>query len=510
MRIVLLLSALLLLTPFAPAAEAIDPKAVDAIVEAGMKSWQVPGVALAIVRDQKVVYVKGYGVREVGTDHAVSPDTLFAIASCSKAFTAAAAGVLVDEGRLAWDDPVRKHLPWFQLSDPLADRSVTIRDLLCHRTGLASHDLLWIATDLDRETIVRRTRFLEPSHSFRSTFLYNNTMYCAAGLAVGAASRSSWEEVVTRRLFDPLGMKSATCSVRAAGKTPDHALPHARIKDDTAHVLPWHDMLEKVGPAGSIHASVRDMARWVRFQLGDGTFEGRRILKAGTLAEMHTPQMVVRREGVIQTAYPDTMQVAAGLGWFVHDYRGQPMISHTGGLEGFRARVVLVPRKKLGLVLLMNSGVGSSYASMHYVVSNNLLDLLLGLEKKDWNQHYQAGAKKLRAAGEAALRESERKRHPDTKPSRELSAYTGTYKDAAYGTARLTLHDGKLILGWGKWKYRLEHFHYDTFMARVEPPEQTRQVDRVAVRFVLEPDGEVGSVHFQSRRFERVGKQGER
>jgi CubicO group peptidase (beta-lactamase class C family) len=506
MRFLWTVLALTLVVPAARAAEPIDPKAVDAIVQDGLKSWQVPGAALAVVRGDEVVYLKGYGVCQVGTDKAVTPDTSFAIASCSKAFTAAAAGVLVDEGKLRWDDPVRKHLDWFRLSDPLADRDVTIRDLLCHRTGLAAHNLLAFGTDLGRDDIVRRMAHVAPAHPFRSTFEYNNNMYTAAGQAVGTAAHSSWDEVVEKRLFAPLGMKGATCSAKAAGQVADRAWPHRRKKDGTVEALPWHDFLDRSGPAGSIHASARDMARWVRFQLGDGTFEGKVVLKGKTLAETHTPQMVIRIEGHIKIAYPETTQIAYGLGWFVHDHRGLLMYSHTGGLEGFRARVVLVPKERLGLVLLMNSGVASSYASMHYVVTNNLLDLLLGLPHKDWNKHYAEGAKKLEQEQEAALKERDRKRHPDTRPARDLGAYAGTYEDKAYGQAKVSLRDGALVLEWGRSKIKLEHFHYDTFVARQEKPEGRDPLDEQTAAFVLGPDGEVGTLRLLGQEFRRVGK----
>jgi CubicO group peptidase (beta-lactamase class C family) len=347
---------------------------------------------------------------------------------------------------------------------------------------------------------------VRPAHPFRSTFEYNNNMYIAAGLAVGAAAQSTWDDFVEERLFAPLGMKGATCSAENAAGAADHALPHRRRKDGTVEVLPWHDHLDRIGPAGSIHASARDMTRWVRFQLGDGTFEGKRVLKAQTLAETHTPQVVVRLEGSAKLAYADSQHLAYGLGWFVHDYRGRLVYSHTGGLEGFRARVVLLPKEKLGLVLLMNSGVGSSYASMHYVVTNNLLDLLLGLEKKDWDRHYTAGAKSLQESAEAATRQRDRKRHPDTKPSRELAAYAGTYEDEAYGGARVLLKDGALVLEWGRSKIKLEHFHYDTFVARQERPEGRDPLDNQTVSFVLRPDGEVGTLRLLGQEFRRVAK----
>jgi CubicO group peptidase (beta-lactamase class C family) len=506
MRSVYSLLALLLFIPATRAAEAIDAKAVDAIVQDAMTSWQVPGVALAIVRGDDVVYLKGYGVRAVGGREAVTPDTLFAIASCTKAFTATAVGVLVDEGKAAWDDPVRKHLAWFQLSDPLADHDVTLRDLLCHRTGLARHDILWYDTTLGRDDMVRRMAHVRPAHPFRSTFEYNNIMYVAAGQAAGAASGGTWDELVQKRLFAPLGMQGATCSAKRAAENPDHALPHRRKKDGPTEPLPWHDYLDTTGPAGSIHASARDMTKWVRFQLGDGTFEGKRVVSPKTLAETHTPQVAIRLEGPVKTAYPETNQVAYGLGWFVHDHRGHFLYSHTGGLAGFRARVVLVPKEKLGLVLLMNSGAGSSFASMHYVVTNGLLDLLLGLPKTDWNAHYTRAARSMEDEAEAALKSRDSQRRPDTKPAREPAAYAGTYADAAYGQAKVTNTDGMLHLEWGRSKVRLEHFHHDAFVARQDKADGDDPLDKQTVTFILRPDGAVGTLGLLGREFRRAEK----
>jgi CubicO group peptidase (beta-lactamase class C family) len=504
MRYTLSFLALSLFATGIQAEAPLDTKAVDAIVRDAMKSWQVPGAALAIVRDGQVVHLQAYGVRRAGSQDAVTPDTLFAIGSCTKAFTAAAIGVLVDEGKMTWDDPVRKHLPRFRLADSLADRDVTLRDLLCHRTGLAGHDILWIDASLGRDEVVQRMAHVPLAQPFRSTFHYNNIMYVAAGQAVGAASHGSWDDFVEQRLLAPLGMRRATCREKTAAADSDHALPHRRKKDGTVEVLPWHVEIDNAGPAGSIHASVRAMARWVRFQLGDGTFEGKRVLAAKTLAETHTPQMTVRLEGALKTALPETEQAAHGLGWFVHDHRGQFLISHTGGMNGFRARTVLVPRAKLGLVLLMNSGVGSSYASMHYVVTNNLLDLLLGLPKEDWDRRYTEAYRKQRDDAAAALAEFERLRRPNTKPSRELAAYAGTYTDAAYGPAAVTLKDGTLFLEWGRSKLRLEHFHYNTFIVRPIQAEESHALEHEPALFVLRADGVVGTLQLFGRDFKRA------
>jgi CubicO group peptidase (beta-lactamase class C family) len=491
----------------ATAAPAVDEKAIDAIVEQALKAWQVPGAALGIVRGDQVVTLRCFGVREVGKTDAVTPDTLFAIASCTKAFTATAVALLVDEGKMAWDDPVRKHVEFFRLADPLADREVTLRDLLCHRTGLAggTSTLLVFNATGGRGDLVRRLGVLQPAHSFRAAFEYNNAMYVAAGYAAGVRAQSTWEDLVEQRIFKPLGMIGATSRTAVAQQNENRAGPHRRSEAGEAEPLPW-DLLTTGAPTGSIHASVRDMITWLRFQLGDGTFQGNRLLSQASLAEMQRPQMVVRKEGIIRTAYPDSDQVSYGLGWFVHDYRGHALLSHTGGLRGFRARIVLVPAAKLGIVFLMNSGVGSSYASAHYVVTNNLLDVLLGLPKKDWNQYYSEQFKKMDATEKASLARRSRQRQLGTKPSHPLGAYTGTYANPAFGQATVSLQNGVLSLSWGPWKISLGHYHYDTFVDReTKESREMNGLNRELALFTLEADGTVGTLRLFGQEFKRMG-----
>jgi CubicO group peptidase (beta-lactamase class C family) len=493
-----------LLTSALPAtAQAVDGKAVDAVVQEAMQSWQIPGASLAIVRNDEVIYLKGYGVREAGTERPVTPDTLFAIASCTKAFIGAAMARLVDDGKLRWDDPVRKHVPFFRLADPLADSQVTLRDLLCHRTGLSRHDLLRFATGWEHEEVIRRVGLVPLTKPFRTTYQYNNIMYTTAGLAVGSACGGTWEEYVRERFFGPLGMTTAVCTTAAAEANPNLARPHWRKPDSTVAPAPWM-RFDRGNAAGSIHASARDMANWVRFQLGDGTFEGNRVLSKAQLDETHTPQMVVRLDGPTRSSYPETAQVSYAFGWNVHDHRGHAMLSHTGGLSGYRARIVLAPKAKLGVVFLMNSGVGSSPASAHYVVTNHLLDLLLDLPKKDWNAHYTKAHAKLEADDRATEQARLKKRREGTKPSRELADYAATYEDAAYGPIRIVLEGDRLTLAWGRVKVRLEHFHYDTFLCRTDPAGEWRSFDNDQVVFQLDAGGTVGTVRFLDRDFRRL------
>ena len=472
--------------PSAPAqAQEVDERAIDAVMREALKAWQVPGAALAVVRDDKVIFMKGYGVKERGSEEPVTPGTLFPIASCTKAFTTMAMAMLVDEGKMAWDDPVRKYVDYFHLADALADANVTLRDLVTHRTGVSGNDLLWYRSPWSRDEIIRRVGRVKLKHPFRSAFQYQSIMFTTAGVAVEKASGKNWEEFVRERIFTPLGIKGATFTSTDAQKAADHASPHRKDRHGEPEVIPRYP-LTWPDPAGCIHAGARDLARWVRFQLGDGTFDGKRLVSAKNLAEMHSPQMVIPLAGAARDLNPDTHQMNYGLGWVLQDYRGEFLVSHAGAIDGFRAHLTLVPDRKLGLVLLNNLHM----SQMNLAVSNQLVDLLLGLPKKDWNRFVAEQVRKSEEEAAARVQEKLARRHPNTKPSREAAAYTGTYEDAAYGTATVSLENGGLVWKWGNFTGRLEHFHFDTFTlanARIGYPQ---------VVFTLGRDGEVESMKF--------------
>src|SRR5262245_27263919 len=394
---------ILTLVAFALPARAadVDVAELDKAVADAVKKFAVPGAAVAVVKDDKVVYLKGVGIRKKGEADPVTPDTVFAIASCSKAFTAAGVAMLVADGKLGWDDPVRKHLEWFRLSDPAADREVTIRDLLCHRTGMPRHDMLWAGTELPAEEYVRAFGKAKSATSFRSTWEYANVPFTTAGLASAHVAGSDWPSLIRTRIFEPLGMKSAYCSAREALANPDHAIPHNRHPDGTIGPVARADV-DSVRAAGSINASARAMAQWLRFQLADGSLDGKRLLPAKHLTETRTAQMVVRREGRWKVMYPDkaTRHLSYGLGWFIHDYRGQFACSHGGTLDGFRAQTVLIPDKKLGVVVFGNL----TPSTFPEALSKSLVDKMLGLPAEDWNAYYTAEDKKQAADRLATLK----------------------------------------------------------------------------------------------------------
>ncbi|HZU38522.1 MAG TPA: serine hydrolase, partial [Gemmataceae bacterium] len=424
-------------------------------------AWQVPGCAVAIVRDGRVIYLKGFGARERGRPEPVTPDTIFPIGSCTKAFTTTAMAMLVDEGKMAWDDPVRKHLSYFHLYDPLADGDVRLRDLVTHRTGLASHDFLWYRSPLTPEERVRRLRLLRPEWPFRSHFQYQTTMFTAAGLAVAHAAGSPWGEVMRRRLFKPLGMTRTSLTTDAAQKDPDHASPHLQVGPGQIKVMPWYP-IHSPEPAGSINSTARDLSRWVLFQLS-GSVHEKRLVSRKNLEETHTPQMVIPLDGKERGMHPYTVQMSYGMAWVIQDYRGQLLVSHAGAIDGFRAHLTLLPRARIGIVLLNNL----NQTQMNLALSNTLVDLLLALPHKDWNSYLKGQVRQQEADAQARLAHLAKQRHPNTHPTHDLAAYTGTYENPAYDTCRVTVQDGSLVWQWHGFTCPLHHFEYDTFIMRL-------------------------------------------
>jgi len=468
-------------------ASAADTGPLDSLLQDAVKSFQVPGLAVVIVHNDRVVYLKGAGVRKIGTSDPVTPETIFALASVTKAFTATALGILVDEGKADWDDPVRKHLPWFRLADPLADRDVTLRDLLCHRTGLVRNDLLWYRSSWDVEETVRRMAYLEPSFSFRSTYRYNNLGYLTAGLAIGSASKSPWHEFVQKRIFDPLQMKHSVFTPSQAEKTGNAATPHSRRGKDAPLAISWYPDDNQIRASGSIKSCVRDLAPYLRMQLAGGVCGQTRIISARSLAETHRPQIITPVEAN-RTRLAGTTQASYALGWHVSDYRGQALLEHGGSNDGFRTRVMLFPKSKLGLALLTNVDEDEVLQAL----GNEMADHLLGLPKTEWQAYYL----KHRKVGPAPTELPTQVK--GTKPSLDLEAYAGVYEEPAYGKVRVTCKNDKLRLAWSSFDVALEHYHYDTYVL----PALNRPGQETAT-FSLGADGKVASLRFLERTFKR-------
>jgi DNA ligase D-like protein (predicted 3'-phosphoesterase) len=420
--------------------------------------WEIPGLAIAVVRGDSVIFARGYGERTVGTGEPVDEHTLFAIASTTKAMTVAGLGMLVDEGALEWDDPVLRHLPAFQLQDPYVTRHVTLRDLLTHRTGVSRDDQVWIAAPLDRAEILRRARHLRQADGFRTGYAYNNIMYMTAGEVLAAAAGMEWDDFIASRIFGPLGMTRTTSRFAEVETRSNVTSSHVRVGGRIMAVDRRN--YDALGPAGSVFSSAHDMAKWVRLQLNEGVFEGRRLLEAETLREMHRPQVVMAIDSTTERLFPSRNFSAYGLAWRMEDYHGRKVVQHTGAVNYTRTQVGLIPSEGIGVVVLANlSSSALQTALMHYV-----FDALLGLPATDWSRAFLSVAERSSAGSDARSRELALSRISGTAPSLPLDAYAGTYTDDLYGELRIELEDGGLVLRYApEYVADLEHWHHDTF-----------------------------------------------
>lgn len=422
----------LVLSPAAAAGKKeprLDPKDFSAFVHKTLSEWKVPGVAVAVLKNGQVILAEGYGTRDVKNKLEVTPRTVFAIGSSSKAFTATAVGILVDEGELDWKKRVRDYLPTFQLQDEFATAQMTPRDLLCHRSGLPRHDLVWYGSALSRKELFDRMRYLEPRADFRTLFQYNNFMFLTAGYLAGEVTGSTWEAVVRTRIFEPLGMKDSDFSVEDSRKKPDHALPYGE-KDDQITEIPFRN-LDAMGPAGSINSNVLDMAQWVLLSLNKGKAGDKQVISESSLAEIHSPQMVVQ-EGVFRLLeiFPEMFTTSYGLGWFITNYRGHTWLHHGGNIDGFSAFVTFLPRDNMGVVVLCNKN-GSDLPE---IVALNIYDRLLGLDQVPWSGRFMEIRDKRKAEAEKVKNDADKDLKPGTKPSHPLDDYAGEYTHPAYGT----------------------------------------------------------------------------
>ena len=434
---------------------------LDAYVESAMKDWKVPGLAIAVVRDDSVVFEKGYGVRELGREGAVDQNTLFAIASTTKAFTVAALGMLVDEGKVSWDDPVTRDLPGFELEDPWVTREIRVRDLLTHRAGVARDDNLWIAAPFDRAEIIRHLRYLPQVTSFRSRYGYNNLMFITAGEIVGRVSGMGWDDFVAQRIFAPLDMARSTTRAAVVEDRTNVSSSHAPV-DGTVQVVPRRDY-DDIGGAGAIWSSVHDMAQWVRMHLNGGTYDGKRLLSDTALAEMYTPQTLIPIDSVTRRMFPAMHLRAYGLGWDVQDYRGRTLIDHSGSINYTRTQVGMIPSEGIGVVVIANLSSSDLQLALMYRV----LDALMGEKPTDWSAEYLALAQRAEARSELREQELQASRLRGTMPSLPLDDYAGTYSSDLWGDLTVTHEGNGLVLHYSPdFVADLEHWHHDIFRAK--------------------------------------------
>jgi len=468
------------------------PSDLDAYVASSMKTFDVPGMAVAIVKDGKIIVAKGYGVRKLGDPTPVDEFTLFGIGSNTKAFTTAALATLVDEGKLSWDDPVYQRLPGFVMYDPYVSHEMTIRDLLTHRSGmgLGEGDLLfWPHSTYTREEVIYKLRFMKPASSFRSRYAYDNLLYMTAGQIVPAVTGISWDDYVRERIFMPLGMNHSNVSNHAFKSGDDYAFPHSYV-DGKLQVIPFGD-LDNAGPAAAINSSAADMAKWVQLQLNRGKFVDRegRLFAEQRSKEMWSAQTILP----VGDPPPPLHELKANfadyaLGWGMRDYHGRKLVGHTGGVGGFVSRVMLVPEENLGVVVLTNAEEDGAFDSILY----HVLDHYFHLPPTDWITAYKTVEDKQQKDAAEAMKKAEAARAADSKPSLPLEKYAGVYDDAWYGPITIRMDNGGLVITFDHTPTMigdLQHWQHDTFKAHW----RVRTIEDAFVTFALNPDGTIDS-----------------
>jgi CubicO group peptidase (beta-lactamase class C family) len=462
-----------------------------------LAAWEVPGCAVAAVKDGQAVLTEGWGRRDVETDLPVTAQTLFAIGSVTKSFTAATVGALVDEGLLEWQRPLRDYVPDLRFDDPVVTERLSVVDLLSHRSGLPRHDLAHLAhPELTRADLVRRLRFLPLSRDLRQTFQYCNLGYLLAGYVVDVLSGTSWEDFLRSRLLTPLGMDRSNLSAAEMQADADHATAYERRRGVVVPV-PIRP-LTALSPAGAINSCAADVARWLLAQLGQGQVDGQAIVSPATVAQQHTPHMLLPED----LTFPLSTRYAYGLGWSIGRYREHRLVTHSGGIDGFLTECMLLPDDGIGVIVLTNT----SSSAMAPVVAYRVLDELLGVEPHDWF----ADIKPRFDAAMAGLKEARgaRRAVPDAPLPRPLAAYAGEYEHPAYGRLSITADGDALRPRLGTMDLSLAHRHYETF--DLEWHELGDESHLFPLMFLSDPDGDITALtvpleaSVQPLRFDRL------
>lgn len=478
------------------------PADFDALIEKTMAEWMVPGMALAVVRDDEILLSRGFGVRTIRTEEPVTEKTMFGIGSMTKSFTATAMAALVSENRASWDGRVIDTFPAFRHPDPWVTRELTIRDMLCHRTGLPRGVHVLLRGNYDLDTYLQRVQYLKPAASFRSQFYYTNTTFEAVGKMFPALAGLSWEAFMQNKIFSPLGMASSNTNVSELAKVENRAEPHTVI-DGKVQTAPWRDIGNDA--SGSINSCAADLAQWIKLVANKGAFDGQSLIAAREVEEMHSPQVIIPAShpdaAFFQALGMDTDFVSYGLGWIVLQYQGNKLAFHPGGIGGYTAMAAVLPRQNTGLAILCN--LDENVASpLLFALMFTLVDLALGLPRKDWIGDSFNLAQMGEAQAKAAWQKIVESRVPGTSPSLPLERYVGKYWEDFCGEMLVTVEDGKLVAHFGSVsKADLVHWHYETFRATWRDPKFAPEF----ITYTLDKTGAVAAMQVETMAvFERM------
>ncbi len=456
----------------------------DAYMTKILKDWNAPGIGVGVIAGDKLVFAKGYGYRDYEKKLPFTPTTLCQVASNTKLFTAVAAGFLVDEGKLTWDKPVRASVPSIQFYNDELNNTVTLRDMLAHRTGITRHDTIWFKSDFSRLELYERIKYLEPKEPIRQTFLYNNLMYAAAGYLVELESGKTWEEFVRGKIFSPLNMTSTVYSIADMLKQPDYGVPYTEKRDSfELYKIPYYEDIGGVAPCGAIISNIQDMSHWLIALMNDGQYADRQVLPADVLKATLEPAIALPNTYAETRGYWELLNSAYGMGRETSSYRGHLLTFHGGDLPGFHSQVSFMPRERIGVIVFV---IGDHCASLYNTISYNIYERLLGLDQTPWSERLLELRLKGKKAGTDARAKAGAERIPDTKPSHSLPDYVGEYEHPAYGILKIGLSDGELQFDFHKIQFPLTHFHYDRF----DTPDD-ELYGKWSVNFQTNPQGDI-------------------
>ncbi|MBX9782103.1 MAG: serine hydrolase [Chitinophagaceae bacterium] len=429
---------------------------LDTFINRVLKEWHAAGVTIAIVEKNKVLLAKGFGFKDYENKVPVTENTLFAIGSCTKAFTSSLLSFPMKDGKLDLDKPVNSYLPELRFIKDEMTNNITTRDMMCHRTGLPRHDLVWYGAKTKRDSLIHIIRYFEPSAPLRQTWQYNNFMFLAQGVLAEKLSGKSWEELIKEKLFTPLGMNASNTSINDHQKAPDFSLGY---RDDEGKVVKMKFMnIDAMGPAGSINSNAKDMANWVMMWINGGKFNGKEIIPATYYNQAISSQMIIN-SGLPTKEQPDVFFANYGMGWVLANYRGHYRVEHGGNIDGFSTSTSFFPTDSIGVFISANQN-GSQLPA---IIRNTIVDRLLGLKFRDWHQLRKTDVEKQKAAAKEKLKADSTQRKMGTKPSHSLVDYTGVYKNDGYGALTITQHKDSLKGSYNGLHFKINHYHFDYF-----------------------------------------------
>jgi len=457
---------------------------LDAQMEKVLKDWNAPGIGIGIVVNDKLVFAKGYGYRDYEKKLPITANTMFPIASNTKLFTAVAAGFLVEEGKLTWNEPIRQSVPTIEFYNSELNNTVTLRDMLSHRTGITRHDSIWYKSDYNEQELFSRLKYLEPKEPLRQMFLYNNMMYAGVGQSIHLQSGMPWADFVRERILKPLDMKSTGFTIAEMLKQPDYGVPFTERRDSNEiYKIPYYEETNGLAAAGAIVSNIEDLSHWLIALMNDGNYGGKNVLPSKVLKATLQPSIALPNTAGEVRGWWENLNPTYGMGRQTAVYRGHPITLHGGDLPGFHSQISFMPNERIGVIVFV---IGNHLAPLYNPISYNIYERLLGLEQTPWTDRLLDIRLKNKKAGMEARSKAGAGRVMNTQPSHPLADYVGEYEHPAYGTLKIGLKDNKLQFEFHKIRFGMSHFHYDRF----DTPDDEED-GLWSVNFSTNPQGDI-------------------